>query len=326
MTHPAYPDLDEAAQVELLRGVALDGLADHGLEVAGLALVMHGFNTTFRADTAGGRRLAVRVNTNSQSTAANIRAQHAWLRAIASETDVLVPDPVLTRDGRSFTRVRREEVDRDFDVVVATWLDGDDVGRCDATIAGALGRAMATLHEHAARWRLPEGGALPLFDEPLFGDTDLLSGRDSVLDESLERCREAFAGAYAGRSPIVVHGDLHGGNLKWHAGRLAVFDVDDCGLALPAVDLAVATFYLRDGEPSREAALREGYAAVRPLPEEPPEHVEAFVAARQLLLANSLLASTTAGLRADAERYLEIARARLRGWLDAGRFVLDPGW
>jgi len=122
----------------------------------------------------------------------------------------------------------------------------------------------------------------------------------------------------------VLHADLHGGNLKWHEGALSVFDLDDAGLGVPAVDLAISTFYLRSGDPEVEDALRAGYREVRDLPDVADEQFEALVAARQLLLANSLLSSSTASLRADAADYLDVTVHRLRGWLDTGRFERSP--
>ena len=81
-----YAGLDEADQVEVLRRVALAAAEAFGLGVRDLTLVLHAFNTTFALDTDDGRRLALRVNTNSQSTPAHIAAQQAWLHALATET------------------------------------------------------------------------------------------------------------------------------------------------------------------------------------------------------------------------------------------------
>ncbi len=142
-----------------------------------------------------------------------------------------------------------------------------------------------------------------------------------MLTEALEECGRRFAQLHAGSRPVVLHADLHGGNLKWHDGRLAVFDLDDAGMGLPAFDLAVSTFYLRTGDRAAEAALREGYLSRRPLPPASDAEFEALVASRQLLLANSLLASSTASLRADAAAYLDVTVERLRTWLDTGRFT-----
>jgi len=323
----SYAALDEDAQVEVLRRVAVAAAEAFGLEVRHLALVLHAYNTTFRLDTADGRRLALRVNTNSQSTSANIAAQQAWLHALARDTDVLVPDPVAAPDGAWEVAVDCPEWGGPLTATVASWLEGDDVGECDEEQAFALGRTMAVLHDHAEGFELPTGADLPLFDEPLFHDHNLLegavpmpSGHSEVISAALARSGMRFGEVYTGVVPIALHADLHGGNLKWHGGRLAVFDLDDAGFGVPALDLAISTFYLRAADPSVEAALRHGYADVRDLPDVSAEQFEALVAARQLLLANSLLASSTASLRAEATDYLDVTVERLRGWMSTGRF------
>ncbi|MFP5253127.1 MAG: phosphotransferase enzyme family protein [Actinomycetes bacterium] len=323
-----YRDLADHDQVASLRPVAAAAARQFGLEVASLELVAHAFNTTFAVVGAQGQRHALRLNTNSVSTAANVVAQQAWQHAIASETDVRVPDPLRTVEGGWCAEVDCATFGRPLLVTAATWLDGPDVGDLDPVTARALGRAMALLHEHARSWRLPAHGALPRFDTPLFGDGDLLDSVPSptreeraVLDAARAATAQAFAAVHDGASLQPVHGDLHGGNLKWSREGLAVFDFDDSGLGLPVVDLAVSTFYLRSGEPEPERALWEGYADVAPVPAVDPGHFEALVAARQLLLANSLLSSTTAELRNEAAEYLTVTVDRLRHWLKSGRFT-----
>jgi Ser/Thr protein kinase RdoA (MazF antagonist) len=298
-----------------------------------MVVVAHAYNTTFGVDTSDGSRYALRLGTNSHSSRANVVAQQAWQRAIASETDVLVAAPLAAPDGAWFVDVGDVFGDSLL-VTAAAWLEGPDVGEPDAVVSRELGRTMALLHEQSAAWAMPAGAEMPRFDAPLFGDEDLLAsaiglspGDRAVLDRSFEVAGRAFAAAHDGVPVQPLHADLHGGNLKWHDGRLAVFDFDDCGLGVPALDLAVSAFYLRGEDPSLERALREGYAEVRPLPDVDPAHLEAMVAARQLLLANSLLASTTAELRREAGRYLGVSVARLRHWLETGTFTrVVAGW
>lgn len=324
----SYLDLPDDEQVEALRPVAVAAAAEFGLDVAALELVAHAFNTTFAVVGRAGERHALRVHTNSVSTPANVVAQQSWQHAIAAETGVLVPDPLRALDGRWYAEVDSEALADTFEVTAASWLDGPDVGDLDAVAARALGRTMALLHQHAASWSPPAGSELPVFDEPLFGDEDLLGSARGLSADAravIDRAREVMAGAFAavhdGATLRPVHADLHGGNLKWSGDRLAVFDFDDSGLGLPVVDLAVTTFYLRGGDPGPERALREGYADVAPVPEVEPGHFEALVAARQVLLANSLLASTTAELRRETAQYLTVTVDRLRHWLETGRFT-----
>lgn len=324
---PAYTGLDDEGQVAVLRRVAVRAASGFGLGVRDLSLVLHAYNTTFRLDTDDGRRLALRVNTNSHSTPEHVLAQQEWLHAIAADTDVLVPVPLRTPDGGWLVEVRCPEWGGTLHATVASWLEGDDVGTCDEEQGRALGVAMARLHDHAEGFVLPAGGGLPVFDDPLFGDDDLLSGHPDLPPGGAEVVAAAFAdiatacaAVHAAGTPVVIHADLHGGNLKWHRGRLAVFDVDDCGIGAPALDLAIATFYLRDGAAGVEEAVRDGYAGIRPLPDVATAHLEALVAARQLLLANSLLMSSTATLRSQATDYLAVTVDRLRHWRATGRF------
>lgn len=271
------------------------------------------------------------MNTNSHSTTAHIDAQQAWLHALAAQTDVRVPDPLATPGGGWAVPVYCPQWGAVLRTTVASWLDGDDVGQCDQEQAHALGRTMAVLHDHAEGFTLPPGAHLTLYDEPLMHDRSLLDGavpmpheHAEVVGESLAECRRRFTQVYAGQRPIVLHADLHGDNLKWHEGRLAFFDLDDAGFGVPALDLAVATFYLRGQPVCVEHALREGYAQVRDLPVVSHEQFEALVAARQLLLLNCLLSSSTASLRSEAAGYLDISVQRLQGWLTTGHFSLVP--
>lgn len=272
----------------------------------------------------------MRVNTNSVSTRANVRAQQAWLHAIRAETPVLVPEPLAALSGEFVVQVPCAELGGEALVTVAHWLEGEDIRVCLPAQAQALGAAMARLHAQAAHWSPPAGTELPDYVAPLFGDPDQLTPalarlprRDAdVVRIALQRSAIAFDEVCRNTSRIALHADLHGDNLKWHRGQLAIFDFDDAGMSVPILDLAVAVFYLRGGGPDEEAALLDGYASVRALPEHDGSRFEAIVAARQLLLANALLQTSTAAWREEADSYLATTVSRLRNWLETGRFTL----
>ncbi|WP_161958478.1 phosphotransferase enzyme family protein [Ornithinimicrobium cavernae] len=324
---PAYLGLSDEEQAEALRPVALGAAADFGLEVHRLELTLHAYNTTYAVETVDGQRFALRVNTNSTSPPEEVVAQQAWQLAIAEQTPVRVATPLRTTDGRWCAVVDSDALGREVLVTCASWLDGPDVVEPSPEVAHALGRTMALLHEHGRSWRLPEGARMPLFDTPLFGDPDRLGAADldpgqrEVLRRASAVADAAFHRAYAGAQVIPLHADLHGGNLKWHEGRLAVFDFDDCGLGVPALDLAISIFYLRGGDEAAETQLRAGYETVGPLPDISPDDLEALVAARQLLLANALLNSSTSQLREMARTYLPTSVDRLAHWLATGHFT-----
>lgn len=315
----------------MLRPVAVAAAHLFGLDPVAVKVVAHAFNTTFSVETVAGGRFALRVNTNSQSTPQNVVAQQAWQCAIASETDVLVAAPRATPEGQWYVAVDSEAFGRRLMVTAASWLDGPDVVEMDLVVAHQLGRTMALLHEQSQGWAMPPGASMPRFDTPLFGDQDLLSSAPGLsppdratLGRAREKASAAFTALYGGAPVQPLHADLHGGNLKWNDGRLAVFDFDDCGLGVPSLDLAIAVFYLRGDDPRLEAALTAGYAEKRPLPDVDPGHFEAMIAARQLLLANSLLTSVTSDLQRDASGYLAVTVSRLRHWLMTGTFTRTP--
>ncbi|GGK77025.1 phosphotransferase enzyme family protein [Ornithinimicrobium pekingense] len=324
----AYVDLTDEDQAEALRPVALEAAARFGLDVSALEVLTHSYNTTFCVRTDEGRRVALRIGTNSTTAPAAVVAQQEWQVAIAEETEVLVPRPLRTTDGGWYAVVPSDALGREVLVTCASWLDGADVEQPDPSVARELGRTMALLHDHARTWRMPAGGQLRTLDTPLFGDEDRLAAvpglapdQVEVLQEARRRTEEAFDEAFAGTAPIPLHADLHGFNLKWHDERLAVFDFDDSGLAVPVLDLAISAFYLRKGDGTAEEAMLAGYADVAPLPQVGPDTFEAMVASRQLLLANDLLGSTTARWRGRASDYLRVSVERLAHWLRTGRFT-----
>lgn len=317
-----------------LRPLALRALAEYPLQVASVRLLNHGFNTTFRVDTTDGCRYALRLNVNSRRTPENLAAEAAWLAAIGTETDLWVPVPQPTIDGRLTTHVFSPDLHRSLPVALFSWLPGRDLGD-DATPAQleAVGRATAILHQHGARWQLPSGSALPAIDSVLMdvpyhlgNDHPLLSAADhEVIDAAFAHVQRHIDGLFAGGRRQPLHADLHVWNLKWYRGRLIVFDFDDSGIGVPAQDLAISAYYLRD-DAALEAALMEGYQQVLSLPTFSTDQYEAMVASRNLVLLNDVVTTTNAEFLAMLPRYVPNSITKLRAYLDSGVYRHDvPG-
>lgn len=331
---PGFELLSQRAQVARLRPVALAALRDYGLEVAGLRLLNHGFNTTFRVDTTDGRRFALRLNVNSRRRPGQLAAEMAWLSALARDTDLRVPTPQPTLSGELLTRVHSPDLGRDLPGALFSWLPGRDLGEA-ATPAQMreVGRAAAALHAHARDWALPAGAELTVIDQPLMDSPNHLAAdhegltpeRREVIDEALRRVSGTLRRLYAGEAPRVLHADLHPWNLRWARGTLSVFDFDDSALGLPVQDLTIAAYYLRPNQ-ALEEALFAGYAEVLPPPACAQEDYEALLAGRNLVMLNDLLVNTTADIRALLPRYLPNTVTKLRHFLNTGTFQHEvPG-
>lgn len=325
MADTRFADLTERAQVHRLRQTAVQALAQFGVQPTRLALLEHGFNTSFRVDTAAGQRFAMRISVNSHFGPDHVVAEVAWLEALARETDLWVPVPQRTADGELLARVHQPDLDRELSAVLMSWLPGRDVG--DAVSVEKLhatGVAMATLHRHGSTWQLPPGGALPrvnavlmelpaheLLDHPAF-----VPDQRSFLQHAFDRCQELLMPVFA--APVQpIHGDLHLWNTKWYRGRLSVFDFDDAGIGVPLQDLAIARYYLGD-DTAQEAALFEGYASVLPVPQHTAEQLHALLAARNIVLLHTVLETTNPEFQAMVSRYVPNTVRKLKAWLDSG--------
>ena len=321
------------SQVARLRRVAERALQVYPFEAARLRLLLHGYNTTFRVDTTDGRTFALRLNVNSRRSDEHLAAEAAWLAALADDPVVAarisVPAPVPTDDGSLRTTAPSDDLDRDLPVLVMSWLPGRELDDPDVDGARALGEAMATLHDHAARWSVPAGAALPDVDDPIHEMNAVVAADRSVTTADQravfaathDRVAALIAELRADPSmPIVpIHADLHGRNVKWFRKRIAVFDFDDACTGTPVHDLAISLYYLRDDDPI-EHALLDGYASVRPLPEYEQQHLEAIIAARNLVLAGDVLGIATADIRDMAPDYLARSATKLQAYLDTGRY------
>ena len=328
-----FADVSSRTQVRRLRELARTALPHWGLDGASLRLLNHGYNTTFRVETDDGRRYALRVNMMPFKTPQLLLAEVSWLAALSTDTDLLVPTPLQTSDGAWSALVPSPDHGRSLPVVLFHWLQGRNLGaRPTPTQLRAVGEAAAVLHDHAAHWQLPPGAELPLFDNVLtdlpnrLGAHPALSASDSeVLMAAYHRAQQLQDEAFAADRVIPLHADLHGGNLKWHRSRLSVFDFDDAGRGVPALDLAIAAYYLRD-DARLEEALLTGYASRRPLPPFSAEQFEGMVAGRNLLLVDDLIDQGNADLRALVPRYVDASVNRLRHWLETGRYRRElPG-
>jgi Ser/Thr protein kinase RdoA (MazF antagonist) len=317
-----YASLSTRAQVARLKPIGMRFCDLFGIEGARLRLLNHGFNTTFGVVSSFGERFALRINVNSFRGRAEIGAELAWVGALAQDTDLRVPTP---RAGLG--EIESEEFGKTVYGALYSWLPGptgDSVPIPE--VARAVGEATMKLHNHARGWTFPEGcrfhparnvtfGAELRFKEHGFaGDIGVMEEVQRMGNGVLDRLRTS--------EPIPIHYDLHLANVKWHRGKLAVFDFDDAILGYPAMDVAVSLFYLRRyaNAPEMEAAYRSGLGQPIEAFGFSEADCETLVAARGLGLANELYAMNTAELIELAPRYAALTEIRLKHFLKTGRF------
>jgi Ser/Thr protein kinase RdoA (MazF antagonist) len=329
-----FAGLSTRGQVRRLRLAAFEVLSHWPIEVRRLRLVYHGFNCTFRVDATDGRTFSLRLSVSSRKSAEALRAEMAWLDALAAESEVRVPVPQHTVDGASTAEVFVPSLGRSLPAAMFSWLYGPNVESVvTPKHVTALGRAMAQLHTHAEHWALPPGAALPSTDVywgpefPLLAATHPLFGheRRALYERVADHARQVSAELSATGPHHALHADLHLGNVKWWQNRLSVFDFDDALVGVRHHDLAISTYYLRPRQDLVDA-LSEGYASVRSLPEMRTDQFETLLAARNVLLIHDVLTTESAEIAAILPQFLANSDIRQRHFLDTGEFRHDlPG-
>jgi Ser/Thr protein kinase RdoA (MazF antagonist) len=287
--------MSRRAQIGRLRQVALAALDRYVLPDGRLRFVSHGENTTFRHDSLAGRHL-VRVHRPQRhgrhvDSAAAIRSEISWLRAIRAETDLCVPEALVAEDGA--TTVEASAAGETRICSVLSWMDGRILEESARPVhLRRLGDAMARLHNQADGWTPPPDFVRIRWDhETFFGDVMVYGDTSAAGCWTLlpAEVRARFESVAARMTDIMgrvddfglIHADLHLGNALFHRGGAKLIDFDDCGDGHRLYDVAVALWELRDGRDysAFRAALLDGYRAQRDVD---VRHLDDFIAVRQI--------------------------------------------
>ena len=317
-------DQPEEIVVKELESFSREILASYPIEVNSAVSINYEYNATLKIEATDGQLFALRINTNSPRTPENLMAEIAFVRLIAADGRIKVPQPIQNTDGGFYTSVFHEPSQRTFHCVLYSWIEGQEFEDepTDDQLK-AMGVAMATMHLVAPRFELPHGATLPTFDDPLWWTEDFLLSEKSVLDaeakelisRALAAIKDGVAKFYEGATPIIIHADMHGGNVLWNEDHLSVIDFDDCGFGLPIQDFATALYYF--DTPEQDAAFKEGYKSVAPLPECSERELKMFFLQRRIVLLNYLYETSNLEHKSMIPEYQVETFRRIRSYLDS---------
>ncbi len=311
-----FEDLTHRGQTGRLRRLGEAALDEFGFAGARCLLIAHMENTTFDvrfpatppAGPDGERycpgRYLLRIHRPNYQTEHSIASELAWLAALRTDLDLPVPEPVLSKNGRSLVEAAAPGVPGHRFCSLLRWMRGRTYGRRGQRPAHLrlVGRLMARLHGHSLSWQRPAGFHRGRWDwDGLFGHAGAAGEDDSWVWNALpERERRLYREAAErtarvmddlGEGPLafgLIHADLHLGNVLFDGGEARPIDFDDCGFGHWLYDVAVVLHDYRTKEdwPAWRDALLSGYAEERPLLEGQPlpegqlVHLDAFMAAR----------------------------------------------
>lgn len=283
---------------EHLEVFARGAVAEHGMPDAEITLLNVSENATFRADSADGRRLVLRVHRTGYHSREAIESELAWISALRADGIVRTAPVIPTPDGRDIVVVRHPGGE-ERNVVAFEWMNGVEPPE-DRLVDDfrELGAITARLHRHARAWERPAGFTRFRWDfDTSLGanghwgrwqdgmgmgpaELDVLGRAADLVQRRLERF---------GTGPDrfgLVHADMRLANLLVDGDSVCVIDFDDCGLSWYLYDLGSSLSFIEHLPvvPELVDSWVTGYRTEGTLSQEEVDELPTFIMLRRLLL------------------------------------------
>lgn len=251
-----------------------------------------------RPDLYAPGRYLLRIHEPGCQSPTAIALELEWLHSMCRDSGLPVPEPVLTLDGRPYTRVTASGIPEERICSVFRWVRGRELARekIQPHHYEALGELVAKLHQHTARWQAPAGLSKRKYDwDGLFRQQDEhddpSSAAWSLLPPKYVEPFTMIARETAqtmekwGKSPDVyglIHADIGmNANVLFWQDDVRIIDFDDSGYGYYVFDLSIVLEDCQDHQikPEFRHALLDGYTRVRPLTDDQIGKIDLFLAA-----------------------------------------------
>ena len=326
-----FEQLPEAERIDRYMRLARKALDGYGLADAETTWQPGTGDAVFRvskSDERGARAYALRIGHPARSVDQPKR-EIAWLTALCRDTDVVVPEPVLARDGELIRRVGIGGVPGFRPCVLFRWVYGRPIDSDpEADGLRRAGEFVARLHAHGATYRWPDEIRAPRRTPSRIAENvsrpALARHADAATVDrffsTIERVQRVL-GVLGESADVagVIHGDLRLRRVRFHADRMGAVGFDRCRWGYFATDVAMLLADLRgraEADVLRGVFL-DGYRSVRSITEETIAQLPAFDALRAIDEVADILsqdhAPTAAGSAAELARPL----ARSAAFADA---------
>ena len=141
------------------------------------------------------------------------------------------------------------------------WLEGDLYTRemeSEESVV-QIGKLVGRLHQHASKWKLPDGFQRPKRDAPYF--MNVLASLQPAIDDgrinyhdfkmlqaSVEGLADLIQSGRKTRNMVgLIHGDLHRGNFLNYEGKIRLIDFSLCAIGHFAYDLGTCMSNISSG-------------------------------------------------------------------------------
>ena len=266
--------------------IAGRALAEYDLVEHTCTFIQHSDNATFKVEVPGGDAYVLRIHVPVSSAMgahgadpAMVRSELQWLDALSRDTDLVLPEPVRNRTGALVTGVPGGDGSVPVNCTLMRWVEGQPYHRDleSEQTARSIGQVIATLHNHASQWTVPEGFTRPRRDIAYFESalaTVKLAHEDGRIGQAnwtqLEHATALVVemlGAMAEdpQTHGIMHADTHKGNMLVDGGQMRLIDFSFCAFGNYMFDVGIC---MSDMKPRLHGAFLESYASHRPFPED----------------------------------------------------------
>ena len=213
-----------------------------------------------------------------------ISSHHAWLDALARDTDLTVQQPVRNLDGDTIKTVDGEH-GKTYLVTVLRWVEGELVLGDDGEKAPVgfppsamsdVGAVLGKLHRHSIAWDRPDDFDRPESESERI-DRNLWRLKEAartgripessveVLDRAIQLYRMELSVAKSSDTWGLIHGDFKCGNCVRQGDRISPIDLDWCCFGYYLADIGWS-FVIHDMPRALREAHLDGYSQQMPLP------------------------------------------------------------
>ncbi|MCU1479349.1 MAG: serine/threonine protein kinase [Subtercola sp.] len=225
-------------------------LAGYGYEGSSVELLSLRENAVFRVTSPSGDVRALRLCRPGYRSVEELTSEAEWVRALCDESVVRVPAFWPDLAGELVHVFRANCIEQT--AVLTEFVTGEAPSIVNrGTVFRQLGAQTARLHDHAARWPRPAGWSRPRWDldaltgpNARWGDwrksRHITPDTEALFEDVESDIRQRLSSPGTPLPDLLVHADLHPGNVLVSEGNLILLDFDDCGLSWPLWDLACA--------------------------------------------------------------------------------------
>ncbi len=264
------------SQVRKFRNLAYQAIKRFPIEVADIKFIRFGENATFKI-IGKNKNFVLRIHRPNYHNLNALNEELSWILNLSKKTDVLVPTPILSKNGQLIETMISNDFKQEMNCDVLNWIDGRQIEKSvTPKHLYELGVLTSKLQnygkESTCKNRMYWNASGLAGDNPTLGSFENVSAISKDDQKFINLTRPEIYKKlceYEKKFPHkmgLIHSDLHFGNLIRTKNDFVPIDFDDCGFGFFAYDLAISMLSLENNlnKPLRQLnqfkeQLIEGY-------------------------------------------------------------------